>query len=292
MARQSKINWEDARIKWESSKQEGFDWLAIALDGVISRQAISKKAKIDGWCKSGSKAAVKVAQPKNESYATNKKVAQPTAQPKPKLAAKERIMSMLPCEDGPKWVEVAEEKKRGKGRPTLYREGFAQIAHKICLLGATLEKLANLLGVNVDTIYQWRDKYPDFSEALKQGREIADAEVAYSLFKRATGYTVKETRVSLFEGGFITVDVDKNYPPDTAACKLWLYNREPELWKDKRETPVTHVLDKDLLDNIKNVYIERLAKAREIQRQVLIDRGIIDENGVYHGQMGYRPTSG
>jgi hypothetical protein len=40
---------------------------------------------------------------------------------------------------------------------------------------------------------------------------------------------------------------------------------------------VTHVLDKDMIETLKTVYVEKMAKAREIQRQVLIERGFIDE---------------
>ena len=77
------------------------------------------------------------------------------------------------------------KKKNAGGRPPLYSNGFAPIAYKICLLGATLERLADLFGVSVETLYKWRDKYPEFSEALRQGKDMADAEVANSLYQRA-----------------------------------------------------------------------------------------------------------
>ena len=39
-----------------------------------------------------------------------------------------------------------------------------------------------------------------------------------------------------------------------------------------------HTVDKELMENIKNVRIERLSKARERNRQVLIERGLLEND--------------
>jgi hypothetical protein len=57
---------------------------------------------------------------------------------------------------------------------------------------------------------------------------FADAKIANSLYHRAKGYTCKETKVSPSDGGFITIEIDRHYPPETPAAKYWLNNRQPE----------------------------------------------------------------
>jgi hypothetical protein len=52
------------------------------------------------------------------------------------------------------------------------------------------------------------------------------------LFRRATGYSHPETKVFCGEWGERQVKVTKHYPPDTAACFIWLKNRRPEKWRD------------------------------------------------------------
>jgi hypothetical protein len=51
--------WANARKVWESDYRQGYDWLAVELGGVVSRQSINKKANSEGWRKS----CAKVAQP-------------------------------------------------------------------------------------------------------------------------------------------------------------------------------------------------------------------------------------
>jgi hypothetical protein len=113
------------------------------------------------------------------------------------------------------------------GRPTLYREEYAKLAKKFCLLSATNEKLAQCFEVSVPTIDKWIREIPEFSCAVKEGKELADAEIAEALYHRARGYQCKETKVATHEGMITdTQEVDKHYPPDTRAAQFWLMNRQ------------------------------------------------------------------
>ena len=58
--------------------------------------------------------------------------------------------------------------------------------------GLTDEQIFKNLGISKDTFYKYKDKYTDFSDALKKGKEVADIEVENALFKRAIGYKYKE----------------------------------------------------------------------------------------------------
>lgn len=98
--------------------------------------------------------------------------------------------------------------------------------------GLTDEQIAKNIGINRDTLYRWKKAYPDFSDALKRGKEVIDRQVENALLKRALGYTYDEVT---FEGGVEVKRVRKQVVPDTTAQIFWLKNRKPEEWRDKRE---------------------------------------------------------
>ena len=132
----------------------------------------------------------------------------------------------------PKSKSVA---KKPDGRPSKYQPEFAKQAVKLCRLGATDAELANFFEVSVNTIDNWKKAYPDFLGALKNGKDLADAEVANKLFKRATGYSHKAVKIFNNMGSIVTKDYIERYPPDTTACIFWLKNRQPAKWRDKQE---------------------------------------------------------
>lgn len=119
-----------------------------------------------------------------------------------------------------------------QGRPSKYKEEYAEQAHNYCLLGAIDEQLASFFDVSVTTINTWKETYPDFLASIKKGKEQADLEVTQSLKKRASGMKLKKQVVK--EGGI--VELEDEIPPDTAAMIFWLKNRQPKIWRDKQET--------------------------------------------------------
>lgn len=105
-------------------------------------------------------------------------------------------------------------------------------AYKLALAGLTNEQLAIAFGVSLKRFEYWKRTEDLLRIALERGREKADSEIAHSLFKRAKGFWVKETKVFVHKGEVITQDVDKYIIPDTEALKFWLKNRQPALWND------------------------------------------------------------
>ena len=118
-------------------------------------------------------------------------------------------------------------------RPTDYRQEYAEQARKLCLLGFTDKQLAAFFGVNESTINRWKDKYPEFCKSIKSGKVVADAQVAESLFKRATGIEVTEVEVRDDGKKKVKRVTKKHIPPDPTAQIFWLKNRQPEIWRDK-----------------------------------------------------------
>jgi transposase-like protein len=125
------------------------------------------------------------------------------------------------------------------GRPSKYKKEFVEQAVKLCKLGATDIELADFFEVNVATLYRWKNEYPDFCEALKISKAVADDRVERSLFARANGYEHEEVDIRVVSGEIVQTPIRKFYAPDTTACIFWLKNRRPEAWRDKVETELS-----------------------------------------------------
>jgi hypothetical protein len=121
------------------------------------------------------------------------------------------------------------------GRPTLYKEEYNIKAYKLCLLGSTDADLASFFEVSEDTIYEWKKVHYEFSDSVTRGKQIADAEIAESFFKRAKGFEVQSEKVFQNGGEIIRADTKTYYPPDAGAALNWLKNRQPKKWRDKHE---------------------------------------------------------
>lgn len=150
------------------------------------------------------------------------------------------------------------------GAPTKYKEEYNDLAYKFCLLGATDDKLADFFEVNPDTIHEWKKVYPEFSESIRRGKSIADAEVADSLYQRAKGYSHPDMYFGTYQGEIITEEYTKHYPPDTAAAIIWLKNRQPQLWRDKQEIVNTNYNHDEEInyDELSDSALEEIARAK------------------------------
>lgn len=97
--------------------------------------------------------------------------------------------------------------------------------------GLTDEQIAHNMGIVPSTLYEWKKKYPELSDTLKNGKEVIDRQVENSLLKRALGYRYDEVT---YEDGVETKRVTKEVQPDTTAQIFWLKNRKPNEWRDKQ----------------------------------------------------------
>ena len=120
-------------------------------------------------------------------------------------------------------------------RPEKWKDEYLRISEHACRLGATDIELADMLGVSVRTIYNWRAAKPEFAAVLVAGKESADDRVERSLFSRANGYEHDEVDIRVIDKEVIQTPIRKIYPPDTTACIFWLKNRKSAEWRDKVE---------------------------------------------------------
>jgi hypothetical protein len=130
-------------------------------------------------------------------------------------------------------------------RPTKYRDTYPIVAKAVLRRGLTLENLAEILDCTRETINQWRHTYPDFDDALREGKAEADSAVEDSLYRRAVGFEYEETKVIAMKGkgGDDAVQrvekVKKVVVPDVKAISLWLTNRRPDLWREVRAQEIS-----------------------------------------------------
>jgi hypothetical protein len=126
------------------------------------------------------------------------------------------------------------------GRPSAFKPEYVEQAKKLCELGATDVEMADFFKVAVSTFYLWKNKQPEFSEALKAGKSAADERVERSLYHKAVGYTFESEKVFQFQGQIIRAPTREHVPPDTTAMIFWLKNRRADEWRDKTEHVVRH----------------------------------------------------
>lgn len=147
---------------------------------------------------------------------------------------------------------------RKPGRPTAYKPDFCEQARKLAELGATDREIAEFFNVNERTLYRWVHEYPEFCQALKVGKDVADDRVERSLYRRAIGYSHDAVKIMQFQGEEIVVPYVEHAPPDVTACIFWLKNRRKAEWRDKVEHE--HSVDEGLAEAL------RLARERAANR--------------------------
>lgn len=114
--------------------------------------------------------------------------------------------------------------------------------------GLTDEQIATNIGIKRPTLYDWKNKYSDISDALKRGKEVVDRQVENALFKSAVGYEYTE--------------VTKERMADNGQKKR--HNGESALTEEEWETALAYFnyscaycgnsdeMTKDHLDPLKN----------------------------------------
>ena len=129
-------------------------------------------------------------------------------------------------------------------------------------------QIAEKMRISLTTYYDWQNKYPELSEAIKKGKAPVDEMVENALFKRAVGYSYVETTTDfeLIDTGKVDEDgkpvmekkiksvrsVKKEMAPDVGAAAFWLKNRRPDRWREKREEQIqVSSADYSLLDEVR-----------------------------------------
>lgn len=119
-----------------------------------------------------------------------------------------------------------------------YKPEYAEQARKLALLGATNADIVDFLGITTEVLKSWERTHPEFHRQLELGRAAADANVADSLYRRATGFRRKVAKAFQYQGEPVVVETEEEVQPDTIAGIFWLKNRRRDVWKDRHEHQV------------------------------------------------------
>ncbi|NEJ15498.1 hypothetical protein GR211_22025 [Rhizobium leguminosarum] len=142
------------------------------------------------------------------------------------------------------------------GRPTSFQPEYVDQVERLCRTGAIDTDIAEFFNVAVSTVYEWKNAFPEFSEAIKRGKAKVDREVADKLIDRAMGAKfVVQKEVKLKSVSYVNgkkdseeervevVDLHMEAPPDTQALIFFLKNRRPDLYRERQE--VEHSANKE-----------------------------------------------
>ena len=140
-------------------------------------------------------------------------------------------------------VEAIDEALKGEtkgkgGRPSAYEpEYHNKVAHALSRAGLNEDVIASEMGISRATLFNWKNKHPEFLDAIQAGKEDSDDIVKASLYQRATGYDHKAVKIFMPANAEEPVYAPyvEHVPPDVGAIKMWLTNRKPKDWKDKVE---------------------------------------------------------
>lgn len=170
---------------------------------------------------------------------------------------------------------------RDPGRPTVYKDTFVAQVEKLCSLGATDIEMADFFDVDVRTLYRWKIEFPEFCQAIKNAKEIADERVERSLYQRAMGYTYETEEIFQSQGEIIRAATRKHVPPDTVAMIFWLKNRRPAVWRDiqKHEHGNAGDFDKLSVDELRASIARDLEAVGSKDLAAALPRGTRQTNG-------------
>lgn len=125
------------------------------------------------------------------------------------------------------------------GRPTKYKAEYPNIVFEyLSQTGAGKAKIAKLLKVSRETVYDWMRENKKFSDSMAKGLdEYNNLAIKKALIKRAVGFRYTETTKESKDGKTlqVTKTIRKMVIPDVSAIKHWQVNRDSENWADKKE---------------------------------------------------------
>jgi predicted DNA-binding transcriptional regulator AlpA len=148
---------------------------------------------------------------------------------------------------------------------------FPKRAEQYAREGKIDMQIAAKLGISESTYYDYQNKYPEFSEAIKRGKSVIDQEVESALLKRALGYKYEEIKTEIIDGQDKKPDKDgqmakskagtrqkvtkvtKEVPADTTAAIFWVKNRMPDKWRDKVVNE-THITDETMRKQTQDIF--------------------------------------
>jgi len=104
------------------------------------------------------------------------------------------------------------------GRPTKYNEELCDEVISLGKQGFSITQIAYELDIHKDTLYEWKKKHPEFSDAIKKARDYAQGFWEHQLRTAALGMN------------------PEGVTPNPTLMIFQMKNRFPDEWREKQTT--------------------------------------------------------
>ncbi len=125
------------------------------------------------------------------------------------------------------------------GRPSKYESDIKPHLDEIreaVKSGATDREIANAFGISVSTVYEYKKKYKEFSDAFARGRERVVFEIKAALLKKALGFEYQEEKTVGKKDkdgeNIVLIEQYKRYSPPSEQAAAMLLRNYDENWRD------------------------------------------------------------
>lgn len=178
------------------------------------------------------------------------------------------------------------------GRPNKFTESIGKKIVSLYKEGKTDLEVAKLTGVSKQTLYNWRRKFPELLDSIKESKDVADDLVEACLFSRATGYNYTEEKQFFSYGEVTRVKAPRHMPPDVGAQIFWLKNRRPEMWRDLKILQLPEALNSKKPEKSFSEFCETAGYPLPFPKQVeMVDFGMsLGDARLLLGSRGYGKT--
>lgn len=129
-----------------------------------------------------------------------------------------------------------------------HRAQMLHLARECGRAALTMHEVAEVFGVNMDTIYRWAAEDAGFDEALRLNKDLADERVERALYMKATGFSFRSEKIFNGADGVVRVPTIEYVQPDMAAIAYWLGNRQRGKWQSVNRIQ----MDGDVNVNVKD----------------------------------------
>lgn len=147
-----------------------------------------------------------------------------------------------------------------------------RMAHALSSRGATSVEIAHAFNVSPRTLTRWRQRCPEFDQALTMGVEAQLKVAEQTLFNVATGYVYEQERFVSTKEGLTKIVEQKINHPNPAMLRMFLEVHKPETYRPKTEADI--------------------AKAKEAERDEALDEVFrrIRESENHRVPIKYKPS--
>ena len=128
------------------------------------------------------------------------------------------------------------EEKNPVGRPSKYKDiSPAKLAKILGELGLINEQIAEIMEIDEATFYRWKDKYPEFREAVDNSKADKKEQLLTTAYMVSNGYYKPEYRFNPDDPAF------KNVGEDVKKLAEKIFKQMPEKW-NKPDSKILQLL--------------------------------------------------